>query len=81
VSTNYELSGDVAIVTLARPDRFNAIDAGLSSSLIADLTRAGTEARAVVLTGEGKAFCSGAALTGFVDQSSASGADTAGTDV
>lgn len=68
MSTNYELISDVAIVTLARPDRFNAIDAGLSSSLVADLTRAGTEARAVVLTGEGKAFCSGADLTGFVDE-------------
>lgn len=68
MSTRYELNNDVAVVTLDRPDRFNAIDATLSSSLVADLVRAGSEARAVVLTGEGKAFCSGADLSGFADE-------------
>jgi 2-(1,2-epoxy-1,2-dihydrophenyl)acetyl-CoA isomerase len=66
MTTRYELDGDVAVVTLNRPERFNAIDAALSASLTADLARAGDEARAVVLTGEGKAFCSGADLSGFV---------------
>ena len=62
MSTKYELKGDVAVVTLDRPDRYNAIDASLSAALVGDLERAGEEARAVVLTGEGKAFCSGADL-------------------
>jgi methylglutaconyl-CoA hydratase len=46
-------------VTLARPDRRNAFDA----ALIAELTEAFTlvaDARAVVLSGEGPAFCAGA---------------------
>jgi enoyl-CoA hydratase/carnithine racemase len=46
-------------VTLARPDRRNAFDA----ALIAELTKAFTlvgDARAVVLSGEGPAFCAGA---------------------
>jgi 2-(1,2-epoxy-1,2-dihydrophenyl)acetyl-CoA isomerase len=67
-TTKYEMSDDVAIVTLNRPERFNAINADLSASLIAALGQAADEARAVVLTGEGKAFCSGADLSGFVDE-------------
>jgi 2-(1,2-epoxy-1,2-dihydrophenyl)acetyl-CoA isomerase len=77
MTTKYDLDGDVAIVTLNRPDRFNAIDAGLSASLVADLRRAGEEARAAVLTGEGKAFCSGADLSGFVDEYDDGGPDLA----
>lgn len=68
MASRYELRGDVAIVTLDRPQRYNAIDAGLSASVIEDLKRAGRDARAVVLTGEGKAFCSGADLAGFADE-------------
>jgi 2-(1,2-epoxy-1,2-dihydrophenyl)acetyl-CoA isomerase len=68
MSTKFQIEGDVALVTLNRPERFNAIDAGLSLSLVADLARGGEEARAVVLTGEGKAFCSGADLSGFADE-------------
>lgn len=66
--TKYDLDGDVAVVTLNRPDRFNAIDAELSAAVVEALGRAGDEARAVVLTGEGKAFCSGADLSGFTDE-------------
>lgn len=68
MSTRYEIEGDVAVVTLNRPDRFNAIDAKLSAAVVDALARAGEEARAVVLTGEGKAFCSGADLSGFTDE-------------
>jgi len=77
MSTSYEIDGDVAVVTLNRPERFNAIDAELSESLVADMARAGDEARAVVLTGEGKAFCSGADLSGFVDEYEDGGPDLA----
>lgn len=68
MTVEYEMIGDVAIVTLNRPERFNAIDAELSRAVVDHLERAGRETRAVVLTGAGKAFCSGADLSGFVDE-------------
>lgn len=77
MTTEFEMDGDVAIVTLNRPDRFNAIDPDLSAALVGALGRAGKEARAVVLTGRGKAFCSGADLSGFVDAYDDGGPDLA----
>jgi 2-(1,2-epoxy-1,2-dihydrophenyl)acetyl-CoA isomerase len=68
MTADYEKNGDVAIVTLNRPERFNAIDADLSRVVVDHLARAEREVRAVVLTGSGKAFCSGADLSGFVDE-------------
>jgi 2-(1,2-epoxy-1,2-dihydrophenyl)acetyl-CoA isomerase len=56
------LNGDVAVITLDRPDRYNALDHALAGALIDALERAGAESRAAVLTGAGKAFCSGADL-------------------
>lgn len=63
MSVDYVLEGDLAIVTLNRPDRYNAIEASLGDALITALARAGDEARAAILTGAGKAFCSGADLS------------------
>lgn len=77
MSTKYELKGDVAVVTLNRPGRYNAVDLELSRSLVADLTLAGSESRAVIITGEGKAFCSGADLSGFADEYEAGSPDLA----
>ena len=78
MSVDYILDGDVAIVTLNRPDRYNAIEATLGEGLISALSRAGEEARAVVLTGAGKAFCSGADLNELLsDYESDSGPDLA----
>lgn len=68
MTANYVRAGDVAVITLDRPDRYNAIDAGLSAAVVEHLDRAGREARAVVVTGAGKAFCSGADLAGFEDE-------------
>ena len=54
-----ERDGPVLRVTLARPERRNAFDA----ALIAELTEAFADigdARAVVLSGDGEAFCAGA---------------------
>jgi len=62
MSVDYLLEGDVALVTLNRPDRYNAIDASLGDGLAAAMSRAGAESRAVILTGAGRAFCSGADL-------------------
>ncbi len=51
----------VATITLNRPDRFNAFNNELSFELIEALKKSGKdpEVRVVVLTGAGKAFCSG----------------------
>jgi methylglutaconyl-CoA hydratase len=54
-----ERDGPVLRITLARPERRNAFDA----ELIAELTEAFSDigdARAVLLSGEGEAFCAGA---------------------
>ena len=68
-----ELSGlDVArrdngvlVATLNRPERLNAFDGGLRYALrqFIDQAAADDDARAVVLTGAGRAFCSGADLS------------------
>lgn len=78
MSVRYQLQDDVALVTLDRPDRFNAIEAGLSSGLVGAVDRAGAEARALVLTGEGKAFCSGADLAELLEEYRTGGSDLAG---
>jgi 2-(1,2-epoxy-1,2-dihydrophenyl)acetyl-CoA isomerase len=62
VSVAFDLAGDVAVVTMERPDRFNAIEATLGRGLVGAMARAGEESRAVVLTGAGRAFCAGADL-------------------
>ena len=60
----YEREGDVAVITLNDPATLNAITAEMSEELSAAFERAVCEARAVVLTGEGRAFSSGANLGG-----------------
>ncbi|AOE88120.1 enoyl-CoA hydratase/isomerase family protein [Pseudomonas sp. TCU-HL1] len=67
----YERQGSVGLVTLNRPERLNAI----SSAMLGDFERAMTEAindadtAAIVLTGAGRAFCSGDDLKEFEQQS------------
>ncbi len=57
--------GDVAVLTLARPDRRNALDLELCRALHEAVEDAvATQARAIVVTGEGSAFCAGADLDG-----------------
>ncbi|HOV03275.1 MAG TPA: enoyl-CoA hydratase/isomerase family protein [Kaistiaceae bacterium] len=73
-----EKIGDgVAIVTLDRPHRLNAIVPELLDDLVAALEAANADPdiRAVVLTGAGRAFCSGDDLKDFAEQVS----DEAGT--
>jgi enoyl-CoA hydratase len=57
----YEKSHNVAIVTLNRPQRLNAITRDLINGLIAKLKSAkqDQDVRAVILTGAGRAFCAG----------------------
>lgn len=60
-SVIYEKRGNAAHITLNRPDVFNAFDETQSYDLQAALKEANkdVEVRVVVLTGSGKAFCSG----------------------
>jgi enoyl-CoA hydratase len=57
----YEKNQNVAIITLNRPERLNAINADLLRGLIAKLAaaRLDDEVVAVILTGAGSAFCAG----------------------
>jgi dihydroxynaphthoic acid synthetase len=58
----YEVDGPAAVVTIARPERYNAFRAQTVEELIAALRAAWADrsVRAIILTGEGdKAFCSG----------------------
>ena len=57
----YELVDGVATITLNRPDVYNAFNDGLSYELQDALKQATRDelVRVVVITGEGKAFCSG----------------------
>ena len=61
-----ELKDGIAVVTLARPAKLNAVDAQTVEELLEAVTRIDrmADARALLLTGEGRAFCSGADLSG-----------------
>jgi len=63
---NTEVTHKVAILTLNRPDKLNALSADLRDELAAALQRCHDDdgIGAIVLTGEGRGFCSGADLTG-----------------
>jgi enoyl-CoA hydratase/carnithine racemase len=60
--------GGVLTLTLNRPERKNAINADLWAALRENLTAAGNDpgVRAIVITGAGGDFCSGADLSGGV---------------
>lgn len=57
----YEVDNGIARITLNRPEVYNAFNDGMSYELQEALKLANkdTKVRVVVLTGEGKAFCSG----------------------
>jgi 2-(1,2-epoxy-1,2-dihydrophenyl)acetyl-CoA isomerase len=57
----YDQSGGVATITLNRPQAYNAFTAGLHQELMAALKTAERDdaVRCLVITGAGKAFCSG----------------------
>ena len=66
----YSVENGLAIVTLNRPQARNALTGQMRAELVHAIKRAGLEARCVVLTGAGSAFCSGQ------DLKDASSADT-----
>jgi enoyl-CoA hydratase/carnithine racemase len=58
-------NGDIALITLNRPDKLNAIDGGLMDGFDAALDELESGAyRAAILTGAGRGFCAGADLSG-----------------
>lgn len=69
----YEVRGPAAWLVMNRPERRNPLDLAATSELCAALERAKADdaVRAIVLAGEGKAFCAGGSLGGM-----AAGADS-----
>ncbi len=63
-----EVADHVAVVTLTRPDKHNALDLPMFEGIVAAAERLMTEpgVRAVVLHGEGPSFCSGLDLAGVM---------------
>jgi enoyl-CoA hydratase/carnithine racemase len=61
-----EVADHVAVVTLARPDKHNALDEAMFEAIAAAIERLAGETgvRAVVLHGEGPSFCSGLDVAG-----------------
>lgn len=62
----FETAGEVATITLNRPDKRNAISARMIEELVAVLNELETgNARVGIITGAGKAFCAGMDLDGL----------------
>ena len=61
----YEVSDSIATVTLTRPEKMNALTGVMMSELldVFDVIDADDAVRAVIVTGDGKAFCAGADLS------------------
>ncbi|MFD2738659.1 enoyl-CoA hydratase-related protein [Sulfitobacter aestuarii] len=55
----YQVSDAVAVITLNRAERMNALSSQMRAEITHAVTQGGKEARVVVLTGAGRAFCSG----------------------
>ncbi|MCB1388242.1 MAG: enoyl-CoA hydratase/isomerase family protein [Rhodobacteraceae bacterium] len=55
-----ETDGDIAVLTLNRPDKRNALTDGMVDAVLGTLRQvAASPARALVVTGAGKGFCAG----------------------
>lgn len=60
----YALEDGVAVITMTDPATMNAAGVDTAQELTEAFGRAAREARAAILTGEGRGFCSGANLSG-----------------
>ncbi len=56
---NYAVQDDIATITLNRPEVMNALNTQMRAEIADAFGAGGREARVVVMTGEGRAFCSG----------------------
>lgn len=75
----YEVSENIATITLHRPDKLNAFTNRMLKELIAafDASDADDDVRAVIVTGSGRAFCAGADLSGGGETFAKGGSDVA----
>ena len=55
----FELNDNIAVITLDRPDVMNAMSTQMRAEIQHAVKEGGRTARCVVLTGAGRAFCSG----------------------
>lgn len=67
-----DITDGLAVLTLNRPDKMNALTTQMRAEITHAMTHAARNARAIVLTGAGPAFCSGqdlgdASSTGKID--------------
>jgi len=70
-----EVAGHVAVVTLTRADKHNALDLAMFDAIIAAAERLASEpgVRAVVIHGDGPSFCSGLDFAGLMSAGTAGG--------
>ncbi|MGR3722276.1 enoyl-CoA hydratase-related protein [Abyssibius alkaniclasticus] len=62
----YTVADGVVTITLNRPDVMNGLNRALRAALLEAVRRAPTDGRVLVMTGAGRAFCSGQDLSGDV---------------
>ncbi|MDF1871529.1 enoyl-CoA hydratase-related protein [Vannielia sp.] len=55
----YEMKDGVAVITLSYPEKMNSLDAQMRAELLHAIKAAEAEARVLVMTGQGRAFCAG----------------------
>jgi enoyl-CoA hydratase/carnithine racemase len=62
---SYSVAGSIATLTLSRPEKLNAFTLTMMREMISafDLADADDSVRAVIVTGDGRAFCAGADLS------------------
>ena len=77
----FEKDGDVAIITLNRPDRMNAMSAAMTQGMLGLVRelRDDDTVKVIVLTGAGRAFCTGADVGGLAIRTGADGGSQAST--
>lgn len=75
----YDVSENIATITLHRPDKLNAFTNRMLKEMIAafDAADADDDVRAVIVTGSGRAFCAGADLSGGGETFAKGGSDVA----
>jgi enoyl-CoA hydratase/carnithine racemase len=75
----YDVTDNIATITLNRPDKMNAFTNRMLKEIIAamDLADSDDEVRAIIFTGAGRAYCAGADLSGGGDTFAKGGSDVA----
>ncbi len=75
--TQYDVAEHIATITLSRPDKLNAFTGTMMREMIEAFDRADAddEVRAVIVTGDGRAFCAGADLSSGGDTFARGGSD------